>query len=202
MLAHKGHNRCVLHCFAGLDKVQHVATTEAVLEEGVRPRASRAAADHDRNAVSQLVSLVHIVCGQAEDALGPCLLEHLPQLTPRVRVHAGSGFVQEEDAGITQKRHRDIQLPLHAARKRRGRSLPLEIQLDLLQDLVTRAHGDVKGEPHQGAEEVDVLLHGQCLPEHIVLHAEAHLAPHHGALLRQPVPEHANLSCSLCQHPG
>mmetsp|Transcript_4961 Transcript_4961/g.12775 ORF Transcript_4961/g.12775 Transcript_4961/m.12775 type:complete len:384 (-) Transcript_4961:2872-4023(-) len=104
VLAHQRHDGPVLHLLRRLHEVQHVAAAHGALQEGVGAAAGRAAADHDHDAVPELVSLVHVVRREAHDALGAALLEHTPKLAPRVRVHARRRLVQDEHARAAHER--------------------------------------------------------------------------------------------------
>ena len=78
----------------------------------------------DRQAVAELVGLLHVVRGE-EDGLAVVveLLEDLPQGDPALGVEAGGGLVEEEDRGPVHHRPGDHQALGHAAREGEHRGL-------------------------------------------------------------------------------
>ncbi len=43
------------------------------------------------------------------------LLDDVPELSPAGRVHSGGGLIHEQDRGVPDQGHGDVQLPLVAA---------------------------------------------------------------------------------------
>jgi hypothetical protein len=99
------------------------APTLCLSSAGVSEREDPAVV-HDRDAVAELVGLLHVVRGQ-QDRLARRveLAEDLPQREPALRVEAGGRLVEEQHGGPVQDRARHHEPLRHAAGQRVHRGL-------------------------------------------------------------------------------
>ena len=119
------------------------------------------AAVHDRDAIAELLRLLHVV-GRQHDGVAPVAkrAHEAPQVAARLRVEAGGRLVEEQDARIVDERRRDAEALLLAAGQRSHLALRLLGQLDVGE----QAHR-VDVAPVQAAEQVEQLDEGELVEE-------------------------------------
>mmetsp|Transcript_15944 Transcript_15944/g.46132 ORF Transcript_15944/g.46132 Transcript_15944/m.46132 type:complete len:547 (+) Transcript_15944:46-1686(+) len=165
-----------------------VACPEAVLQEQGRPATLQDAIRHDRNPVAENVCLVHEVGRQHNDAILADALDHVPRRAPAEGVHARGRLVEEADAGPTDEREAQGQLPLLPARQRACPGLCL-LRKAHMEHHVASPHLHLLW--HHATEasiDLEVLGHGQLGPEHVVLRADADDLPDLAQVGAQCVP--------------
>ena len=106
------------------------------------PRATISPRGDDRHPVGEALRLVHVVGGE-EDRLAEVAQagDHVPGLAPRRGVEAGGRLVEEEQLGVADQRHADVEAALLAAGEPAGPVVRLALQPDQLDHLVDRAAG-------------------------------------------------------------
>jgi hypothetical protein len=134
--------------------------------------------------VDQLVAalgLVHVVGGhQHRHAFIGQAVDLVPEVAPRLRVDAGGGFVQKQQAWLVDHAGGQGQALLPATRQRPGQLLLARGQAQLLQRLV---HGRFAvGHFEQPCDEVQVLANGEVVVEAKLLRHIADLALDGGRL--------------------
>ena len=110
------------------------------------PRSSRRAAGDDlaagddRDPVGEALGLVHVMGGE-EDRLAEVAEagDQVPRLAPRLGVEAGGRLVEEEQLGVPDQRHPDVEAALLAAGEPAGAGVGLLDQPDQLDRLLDRA---------------------------------------------------------------
>ena len=98
------------------------------------------AAGDDRHPVGEPLRLVHVVGGE-DDRLAEVAQagDRLPGLAPRRGVEAGRRLVEEEQLGVADQGHADVEATLLTARQLARAGLGLALQADQLDHLVDRA---------------------------------------------------------------
>ncbi len=117
---------------------------------------------HDRDAVAELVRLLHVV-GRQHDrlALAVQLAEDLPQREAALRVEPGRGLVHEEHRGAVEDRPCDHEPLRHPARQGMDARLGPFGQHELLEQLVGDLACLTLGDAEQKAVEIEVLPDGE-----------------------------------------
>ena len=115
------------------------------------------AAGDDRHPVGEPLRLVHVVGGE-DDRLAEIAEagDRIPGLAPRRGVEPGRRLVEEEQLGVADERHPDVEPPLLAAGQPAGAYLGLLLEADERDHIRHRPRGGVVA-----AEEVEALAHGQ-----------------------------------------
>src|SRR6185369_11788981 len=91
-------------------ELDHVLGAEARDQLGGRAERDDAPVVHDRDAVAEPLSLVHIMRREQRGAALPAKrLDQVPELPPRLRVQARRGLVEEQQLGIVDERARERQ---------------------------------------------------------------------------------------------
>ena len=132
---------------------------------GLRPAAElvrRALGDDqpvadDRDPIGEVLRLVHVVGGE-EDGLSELAeaRDDLPRLAASRRVEAGGGLVEEEQLGVADERHCDVETALLAAGELAGAIVRLALEPDEGDRLVDVARGGVVA-----GVELERLAHGE-----------------------------------------
>ena len=107
-----------------------------------------AGGDH-RHAVGQELRLVHVV-GREQHGL-PQLgqaLHHLPGLPAGRGIEAGGRLVEEEQLGVADEGHPDVEAPLLAAREGRDAGVAFRPEADEVDDLPRRPGVGVEARVH------------------------------------------------------
>ena len=114
-----------------------------------RPDGDDLAGAHDRDAVGEVLRLVHVVRGQ-EDRLAELAqrADRRPRLTARGRVKPGRRLVEEDQLRVADERQRQVEPPPLTARQLLGADVALLGQLDELDHLVDRAPPGVVAAVH------------------------------------------------------
>ncbi len=164
--------------------VQIVAVEEharAVCERGDQPlrrvEGDDRAAVHDRDAIAQRLGLVEVVRGQDHGpAGGGDAADHVPEVSPRLRVEAGRRLVEEHDLRVVHERERDREPLLLPAREPARRGLPFLGEADQLEQPLGASSGRHAVERR---EQVEELARGEVLEERrgLQLHADPALDP-------------------------
>ena len=138
----------------------------------------------DRQAVAELVGLLHVVRGE-EDGLALLveLAEDLPQRETALRIEAGGGLVEEQRGRTVHDRPRDHEALRHAARERGDRFRRPLAEAELLEQTRGLGPGRLRGHPEESAVEVEVLPHAERAVERVALgHHADHLLRRGGVL--------------------
>ena len=120
---------------------------------------------HHRDAIGQMLCLVHVVGGQ-EHGLAEVAqrADRRPRLPARRRVKAGRRLVEEDQIGIPDQRERQVEPPALAARQVPGARVALLAQLHQLDHLVDRAAPAVIAAVHlDQLRDRQVVLHAALL---------------------------------------
>ena len=86
-----------------------------MLEELERPRAEQVPPGNDGDAISQHLSLGHVMGGEHNGPAASLLTQEVPDLLASKGVNAGCWFIQNDGAGFAHKSQQDGQLPLCSA---------------------------------------------------------------------------------------
>ena len=150
------------------------APVERLSSPGV-PEREQAPAVDDREAVAELVGLLHVVRGEEDGlALAVQLAEDLPQREAALRVEAGGRLVEEEDRGPVHDRPRHHQALRHAARERGDRLLrPARTSRNCSSRRSASRLRRRGRHPEEAAVEVEVLPHGERAVERVALRHHA-----------------------------
>ena len=97
-----------------------IARANRALEQlGGRPELDHRAVVHDRHAITQPLSLFHIVRRiNNRPPLRPQFFNSLEDMIARLWIDARGRLIQKNDARIMHQRNRQIQSPLHTAGER------------------------------------------------------------------------------------
>jgi hypothetical protein len=101
-----------------------VADTEAVLEEEGAADALKGALAHNADAVTEDISLIHVMGSENNNSVFLVALEHVPKVAPGTQVHAGGRLVQEDKSRPATESDRDRKLAFVSTRESFG-GLPL-----------------------------------------------------------------------------
>ena len=149
------------------------------------PAATISPAGDDRHPVGEPLRLVHVVGGE-EDGLAEVAQagDHVPGLAPRRGVEAGRRLVEEEQLGVADQRHADVEAALLAAGETAGAGVRLAAEADQLDRLLDRPRRAVVA-----GVEPERLAHGQVGIESAALQDDPDpLAPGAPGVLRDPRP--------------
>ncbi len=157
-----------LHLAArGLDRDDRVGADRA-LERLGRVEREDPAVVHDRDAIAELVGLLHVVGGEQDRlTLAVELAEDLPQREATLRIEAGGGLVEEQHGGTVEDRARHHQPLRHTAGERVDRGLGPFGEVQLLEQLVGDATRLGGGDAEQATVEVEVLADVQLAVERV-----------------------------------
>ena len=70
-----------------------VANAEAILQEEGTADALEGALAHDSDAVTEDISLVHVMCGKNDNSIFFVALKHVPEIASGTKVHTGGRLV-------------------------------------------------------------------------------------------------------------
>mmetsp|Transcript_24960 Transcript_24960/g.80400 ORF Transcript_24960/g.80400 Transcript_24960/m.80400 type:complete len:280 (-) Transcript_24960:1526-2365(-) len=150
-----------------------IASPVHSLEMLLRAQAPNLAMGHDGDPRAQKLGLVHHVRAEHERRSMSCAIQNGPNLPSRRRVEPGGGFIQKAYAFFAQPNQRDgdRQAPLHSTAQRASFSASDVEQTDLLQHCSNVLRLAVRRHALEPGVEQKMLLHGQTLPQHVVLRA-------------------------------
>ena len=138
----------------------------------------------DRDAIAEIVRLVHVVRGDQNRELHAVaqFVQHLPDSDARNRVETGGGLVEKEDTGTMHQAASDFEPPSHAAGKRFGLGFAPFGEVDGLEELRDIALPLRARHAIELGVQTHVLLGGQIGVECRVLEDQPDIAPHGVAL--------------------
>ncbi|MNI38665.1 hypothetical protein D3C73_928160 [compost metagenome] len=141
--------------------------------------------------IGQLVAafgFVHVVCAdQHRDAARGQLMQLLPEVAPRGRVHTRRGFVQQQQARFVQQAGGQRHALLPTARQRPRQLVGAGVQAQVFQRAVHRLPA-LRHAVH-ARHKVQVFADGQVIPVRELLRHVAHVALDLGAVLNNVVAQ-------------
>jgi hypothetical protein len=124
--------------------------------------------------VAEPLRLVHIVRGEDDrETLGAQPVDQLPDGDPRLRIEAGRGLVEEEEARAVHDRAGKHQPPLVAARQGVRLLARVRAQLEALEELPDALTQGARPRPEVFRGDQEVLLDGEVAVEGVLLGADA-----------------------------
>ena len=97
--------------------------TSRLSSPAVPSAAMRAVVEHG-DTVGEFVGFLQVLGGEEDGcAVGDEFADDLPHVVAAAGVQAGGGLVEEDDPGVADQRHREVQAALHAAGVGGGRLL-------------------------------------------------------------------------------
>src|SRR5699024_3720671 len=121
---------------------------------------------HDRDSTRQTVGLLEILRGQQHRCTSGGDLPHrVPHVGASPWIQARRRFIEEEDDGVEDHTHRDVEAPAHPARVRAHRTVCRLGEGELAEELVGSSLGVPAREAEQPAEHHEILTSAEDLVE-------------------------------------